>query len=678
MTNLVDIKALNLPSFLGRHYGIAVDSHGSARCPFHDDGIPSLSVSQVNGIGLFNCHACGAKGSILDFIMRKEDLSLPDAARRIQELEGIRDDPAPAARPKFEIVRTHSYHDENGVEVWQKIKLADGTFRCRRREGDRWIYNLDGIKPIPYRLDKIVDAPDVIITEGERDADTVAALGYPATSAPNGKDSWPDEITTIFAGKVIRIIYDAGNDAAAFRVALKLSAVCKDVFILKIPLPDHEADITDYLSLFTTDDEKRDAFLGIGAKEERFTPEPAPPEVRGEPDESLQLGLGMPEIFNPFLNQYVTDLSAVTDASPLFLLFSGIALLSGILNKFYFCYPRRTNLNLYILLLAPSTYYRKSTTTDIVSDYIRAVNPNLILPDSFTPEALYDILKKYPRGLIIWRELIQVKEFQFGSEYNRGLASFLVDIYDYKEQHKRWTKGDGEIIVDNPIVSILSAGIASWFVENLKKKDFEGGIWTRFIFVPAPEQEHEFMLPKKFFTNASIEATLRALNEREEEEMDLRLILPAMIEWGNDHMKQTLRMEGILQAVFQRLEVMLLKLACLFQLVTDGSTAVKETAFRDAVEIIEYIKTKLPSFFQDEIHFNDFEKAMAATLKLFKKKKKDLTRSDITRGARLRANLADDVLGQLIADDLVEKKEGKSRPEGGAKGTIYHLKRKIT
>jgi len=283
MTNLDTLKAIDLPSFLGRHYGIAVDSHGSARCPFHDDGTPSLSVSQVNGIGLFNCHACGAKGSILDFIMRKEDLSLPDAARRIQELEGIRDDPAPAARPKFEIVRTHSYHDENGVEVWQKIKLADGTFRCRRREGDRWIYNLDGIKPIPYRLDKIVDAPDVIITEGERDADTVAALGYPATSAPNGKDSWPDEITTIFAGKVIRIIYDAGNDAAAFRVALKLSAVCKDVFILKVPLPDHEADITDYLSLFTTDDEKRDAFLGIGAKEEKFESDThEPPEAPGE------------------------------------------------------------------------------------------------------------------------------------------------------------------------------------------------------------------------------------------------------------------------------------------------------------------------------------------------------------------------------------------------------------
>jgi hypothetical protein len=480
--NIDQLKAIDLPGFLDRHYAIRGNGGGAASCPFHEDHDPSLSIFQTNGLWQFACRRCSATGTIIDFVMRKEGVGFSDAIALIEAREG-------------------------------------------RQESNR------------------------------------------------------------------------------------------------------------------------------------------------------QSVVGIPKINNCFLNRYVSHLASVTDASPIFLLFSAIALLSGILNKFYFLYPRRTNLNLYILLLAPSTYYRKSTTTDIVSDYIRAVNPDLIFPDSFTPEALYEILKKYPRGLLVWRELIQVKEFQLGAEYNKGLASLLVDIYDYKEQHKRWTKGDGEMVVDNPIVSILSAGIASWFVENLKKKDFEGGIWTRFIFVPAPEQERAFSLPKPFVRDPDIEDKLKKLDACEGAEMDIQSILPAMLDWGDAHMKQTLRMDGVLQAVFQRLEVMLLKLACLFQLATDGSTKVTETAFHDAVEVIEYIKKELPPFFRDEVQFNEFEKAKAAIMKLFKKKP-ELNRGDILRGARLKAKFADDILKQLIDEDLIDMKEGKSGPEGGARGRIYCLKRK--
>jgi hypothetical protein len=278
--NLDLLKAIDLAGFLGRHYGIAVDSSGGARCPFHDDGEPSLSVQQRNGVGLFNCHACGAKGSIIDFVMMKEGLALPEAARRIRELEGIQDERQPEAKPRLETVRGHRYTDEAGAELWQKIKLSDGTFRCRHKDPDgKWIYNLEGVRRVPYRLHAIKDAPAVIVCEGERDADTLAAIGYPATSGPSGKDSWPDELTPMFAAKEVRILYDVGQDEAARAVAAKLSTVCEHVFILKVPLPNKEDDITDYLGQFETEDAKRDAFLGILAAEERFEdPAAAAPE----------------------------------------------------------------------------------------------------------------------------------------------------------------------------------------------------------------------------------------------------------------------------------------------------------------------------------------------------------------------------------------------------------------
>ena len=53
-------------------------------------------------------------------------------------------------------------------------------------------------------------------------------------------------------------------------VAGKLSAVTENVFILKVPLPNREDDITDLLDAIEGEDAKRDAFLGILATEERF------------------------------------------------------------------------------------------------------------------------------------------------------------------------------------------------------------------------------------------------------------------------------------------------------------------------------------------------------------------------------------------------------------------------
>jgi DNA primase len=53
-------------------------------CPFHDDRLPSLSVNLDRK--LFHCFACQAKGDVLDFVARIEDVSLPFAARIIAEV----------------------------------------------------------------------------------------------------------------------------------------------------------------------------------------------------------------------------------------------------------------------------------------------------------------------------------------------------------------------------------------------------------------------------------------------------------------------------------------------------------------------------------------------------------------------------------------------------------------
>jgi len=253
-----------------------------------------------------------------------------------------------------------------------------------------------------------------------------------------------------------------------------------------------------------------------------------------------------------------------------------------------------------------------------------------------------------------------------------GLPSLLTDLFDYKERVKRWTKA-GKIEIEEPIISILAAGISSWLVQNLNQLDFQGGIWTRFIFVPVPEEERKFKLPKEFILDIEIQDKLKRLDGLKGQKMNLSKVLPLMESWGQKHMKQTLQLQNdILQANFQRLEVMLLKVACLLQLAEDGSTTVEPETFQEAVRIIEYLKRVLPVFFEEEIKFTEVDKAKVKVKKLIRKKSK-LTKSEILRGTGLSTDLASKALDQLDSEGIVKKTPIKPSKKGGRWGEMFQF-----
>ncbi len=55
------------------------------KCCFHDDKTPSLSINKAKN--RFHCYggSCGAKGSVIDFVMRMEGLDFKEACRFIEE-----------------------------------------------------------------------------------------------------------------------------------------------------------------------------------------------------------------------------------------------------------------------------------------------------------------------------------------------------------------------------------------------------------------------------------------------------------------------------------------------------------------------------------------------------------------------------------------------------------------
>ena len=683
------IKRTNLRKYLNKKYHIEFNRNGYAICPFHpEEKKPSFQVSLHEGVWRWtdwhlDKNEPGFSGTIVDFVAKKESITVREAITRlraefsdqlVEEFMTNRRRHRDERRTVVEERTEYIYRALGGQEVFKKVKLKNGNgdkkFWIEKKSGGQWLKNGIEFEPIPYNLDRFHTHNELIICEGEKDADNVNSLGIDllATSAPTGAHSWDDRLTQYFAGKSkLVFLYDVGNERDVQVHAEKLQRAFPEttVSIASVPLGQREADISDYLEAFMDVTQKRNALLELIEKAVRYVPQDAPqPLIEQGP--AIELN-----IENRFLQTWLTSLGQFTDAPKIFLLFSGIAVLSGILNKFYFKYPRRIQLNLFILLLAPSTYYRKSTCTDIAADYLEEVNPELSFPDSFTVEALYEILKAHPRGLLIWPELIQVKEFQMSKEYNKGLPAFLTDIYDYKNRLKRWTVGNGEIVVEKPIISILAAGITDWFTKNLQAIDFHGGLWTRFLFVPAPEQERRFTLPQNFELDRAIIQQLIALNDLPEGEVNLSEIRPLLQEWGDRHQQETTRLgTGILAAMYQRLEVMLIKLAAILQLSDNQTLIITPPTFREAVKIIDFMKARLPTFFMNEIQFGEFDRAKATILKFIKKKGR-ATKKEILQGTKVPKKLTDPVLQQLVEEEEIRDEPIPHPEHGGRSGVAY-------
>lgn len=461
--------------------------------------------------------------------------------------------------------------------------------------------------------------------------------------------------------KEVRICLDIGAEKEAEkRAASILKAGAKEVKIITLPdLEKEGSDISDWINNHDSQTNE-----DLKAQLEKIAEEAPCFELPG----------GKLRINNSFLNLYIDSISHITDAPEIFILFAGLGLLSAVCNKFYFNYPRKTTLNLYILLLAPSTFYRKSVMIDIVSDYLSEVNEELLLPDSFTSEALLHILSKHNRGLLAWRELIQVKEFQFGSDYNKSLPSLLTDLFDFKAQVRRWTKTDGETIINNPIISILAAGISTWLIDGLKQIDFQGGIWTRFLFIPVKEDNgRKFQLPKEFTTIPAIVDKLKRLNELEAQKIDISEIYPILQRWGEHHHNQAKMLDNdLLKATFQRLEVALLKIACLLQLSDDETTIVKPKAFNEAVKVIEYLKRILPPFFEEEIVFTEYDRNRIRILN-YVKQKSEVGHRELRRFSHFETKNLNKIINQLTGEELIGVKFGE-RTGPGPRAKIYYYK----
>jgi len=278
-------KKIDLVEFLKSHYSMTFDSYDRTICPFHNDHDPSLSVfkSKKDGCWRWHCLGCGEGGDILDFLKLKEGLGLAKGLALLREMGT--DKPCsigPRMTPVGKLVASYDYADESGVPLYRRLRFEGKKFRMERFANGKWISALNGTRRVLYDLPQLVRASEVLLLEGEKDCETVKALGFTATTM-GSVNQWKAEFAAWFKDKDVYICFDVGNEKQAARAASDITRVAKSVKILGLPgLTEREQDITDWFERMgeTSLDEKRTRLLDVVEKTRVFEPAASNPEAK--------------------------------------------------------------------------------------------------------------------------------------------------------------------------------------------------------------------------------------------------------------------------------------------------------------------------------------------------------------------------------------------------------------
>jgi putative DNA primase/helicase len=188
-------NTISLQRLLDRLEGVRGNGNGwMARCPAHADKNPSLSIHERDGRILLHCHA----GCTLESVL---------AAARVEARELFANAPT-----QPHIAAEYDYQDESEQLLFQVVRYEPKGFRQRRPDGNGgWIWNLNGIRRVLYRLPEVVKSPFVLICEGEKDCDAARTMGLVATCNSGGAGKWHAEYGEVFRGKRACIIADADD-----------------------------------------------------------------------------------------------------------------------------------------------------------------------------------------------------------------------------------------------------------------------------------------------------------------------------------------------------------------------------------------------------------------------------------------------------------------------------------
>ncbi|MFD4972272.1 DUF3987 domain-containing protein [Streptomyces sp. NPDC058424] len=224
----------------------ALQQHGSKgrgtswQCVAHEDRAPSLSVTRGNKGVILKCHA----GCATEDVVSALGLTMAD----------LFDEPL-EKRERPQVVAEYPYPDEQGEVLYVVRRLEPGydgerkTFRQFRPDGRAGV---SGIRRVLYRLPEVIAQARagevVIVVEGEKDVDSLAAMGVVATCNVGGAGKWSDDYTGYFRGASEVVVVADRDEPGRKHAAAVAASVQRAGIPVRVLEPARGKDMTDHIS----------------------------------------------------------------------------------------------------------------------------------------------------------------------------------------------------------------------------------------------------------------------------------------------------------------------------------------------------------------------------------------------------------------------------------------------
>jgi putative DNA primase/helicase len=226
------------------------------RCPAHDDNNPSLKIDEApDGKVLLRCFAgCSAEAICRAVGLEMVDLWPKAPAPTILHINGH-------SKSAGKVTAIYRYHDEAGGGLFEVLRKDNKDFPQRHQGPDgKWVYNLDGVRRVLYRLPELLASPPempVFIVEGEKDVERLTAEGLVATCNPGGAGKWRSEYNSALEGRNVVLLPD--NDDTGERharaVAASLAGTAHRIKLVQLPGLPPKGDVSDWLDAGHTPEE---------------------------------------------------------------------------------------------------------------------------------------------------------------------------------------------------------------------------------------------------------------------------------------------------------------------------------------------------------------------------------------------------------------------------------------
>lgn len=367
------------------------------------------------------------------------------------------------------------------------------------------------------------------------------------------------------------------------------------------------------------------------------------------------------------LEDYIRYWTPTTDAPRLYHIACGLVTLAATVeNRVYLQFGGdRIFPNLWVLILGPSSFYRKTSSLNKARRVLHRLHDGEglgpLLPDEFSREALLRRLAERPQGVLTFSEFSGALA-QFSKDYMSGTQQLLADLYDSPPLYSR-VVGPQTFTLKGVCLSVLAASQTDWFTEKVKSTDMRGGFLARFTYWPAFEKADFLAVPPPPDVGLGNQLLAR-LNVIRQLKGAVQLEPPAADyygRWVEMHERELHGAANIadLSPFWSRLSIIVLKVSMLLAISHRVDLRVGIDAVKQAIEIAEFLKRSLRHLFKADFAFTPGMKDRQKLLRLIANHPGGIKRRDLLRASSMLARAFDDITKTLIQEETVVLHDGK-------------------